>query len=275
MSVLSNEPCTAAVENAVVAVCNVSKTYIVRDGRANLPRKSKRVVSLSDVNLVARSGDFIGVIGQNGSGKSTLLNIIAGNEAPTTGTVYAASQPVLLGISAALKPNLSGRDNVRLGLLAMGMTSDAIEEEMPRILDLTNLGDALDRPMDTYSAGMGARLRFAIATAADPNILLIDEALSAGDAAFAKRAQSRMDELLTRAGAVFLVTHATDVINSMCNRAIWIHDSHIIADSTPQEVTESYSKWANLASSSDDLSAQVVIKEVKQAYSKPSIRLID
>lgn len=259
----------------VIVVKEVSKTFRIRDGRGSLliPSAAKSVRSLVDANFIAYEGDFVGIIGENGSGKSTFINLIAGNEAPSTGDILVRNQPVLLGISAALKPQLTGRDNVALGLLAMGASEDFVAEEMPRIITLSGIGSAIDRPMDTYSAGMGARLRFAIATAVQPEILLIDEALSAGDAAFAQRAKRRMDELLERAGAVLLVTHATDVINSMCNRALWIHQSRIIAEGAPETITSAYRQWAELASAERAEEAEEFIAETELIYKKPKIVL--
>ncbi|MDK6565937.1 ABC transporter ATP-binding protein [Corynebacterium pyruviciproducens] len=256
-------------------VDNVSKIFEIRDGRGSLFRKNNPVVeSLRDVNFLAREGDFVGIIGKNGSGKSTLLNLIAGNETATRGSILVSSQPILLGISAALKPQLSGRENVLLGLLAMGATPDFVEQEMPNIINLSGIGEAIDRPMETYSAGMGSRLRFAIATAVRSDILLIDEALSAGDAEFAKRAQRRMDELLEAAGSVLLVTHATDVINDMCNRAVWVHEGEIIADSTTEYVTENYKEWSELASSDKVTEAKQLISQVKSGYVRPQFSVI-
>ena len=259
----------------IIVAQNVSKTFQIRDGRGFLSRKrtASQVHSLVDANFVGYEGDFVGIIGQNGSGKSTFLNLIAGNEAPTSGAIFVRDQPVLLGISAALKPQLSGRQNVLLGLMAMGADKEYVEQELPRIVELSGIGSAIDRPMETYSAGMGARLRFAIATAIQPDILLIDEALSAGDAAFAKRAKRRMDELLERAGTVLLVTHATDVINSMCNRAIWIHESRIIADDHPEVVTDAYRQWADFAAAEEPSSAEDFISGVELNYRKPQIVL--
>lgn len=270
-----NESDDGTVNDAVILVDNVSKIFEIRDGRGSLFRKNNPVVeSLRDVNFLAREGDFVGIIGKNGSGKSTLLNLIAGNETATRGSILVSSQPILLGISAALKPQLSGRENVLLGLLAMGATPDFVEQEMPNIINLSGIGEAIDRPMETYSAGMGSRLRFAIATAVRSDILLIDEALSAGDAEFAKRAQRRMDELLEAAGSVLLVTHATDVINDMCNRAVWVHEGEIIADSTTEYVTENYKEWSELASSDKVTEAKQLISQVKSGYVRPQFSVI-
>lgn len=202
------------------------------------------VRALTGVSLAARRGESIGIIGSNGSGKSTLLRMIAGLEVPTSGQVLAHSAPVLLGVSAALVPEMSGEQNVKLGCLAMGMTPEAAEAALPGVIELAGIGKAIYLPMRSYSSGMGARLRFAIAAAARPEILLIDEALSTGDAAFKERSKARMDEMLADAGTVFLVSHAAQTIEEMCTRAIWLHKGRAILDGPAEETARRYRWWA-------------------------------
>ena len=175
-------------------------------------RPKVRIDALKGISFVARAGESIGILGRNGAGKSTLLRIIGGLETPTSGTVSARSNPVLLGVNAALVPDLSGERNVRLGCLAMGLSPRQIEEIIPEVIELAGIGKAIYRPMKTYSSGMASRLRFAIAAAANPDILLIDEALSTGDAAFKERSENKMTELRRAAGTVFIVNHAAQVI---------------------------------------------------------------
>ena len=170
-------------------------------------RPKVRVEALKNISFVARAGESIGILGRNGAGKSTLLRVMGGLETPTSGTVSARSTPVLLGVNAALVPDLSGERNVRLGCLAMGLTPQQIEAIIPEVIELAGIGKAIYRPMKTYSSGMASRLRFAIAAAANPDILLIDEALSTGDAAFKERSEIKMTELRRAAGTVFIVNH--------------------------------------------------------------------
>ncbi|MDO5747728.1 MAG: ABC transporter ATP-binding protein [Actinomycetaceae bacterium] len=203
-----------------------------------------KVRALKNISFVARTGESIGILGRNGSGKSTLLRMLGGLETPTTGRIYARSQPVLLGISAALVPTMTGERNALLGCLAMGMKLAEAKEAIPGIIELAGLGEATYLPMQTYSSGMAARLRFAIATAAKPEILMIDEALNAGDVAFRKRSQRAMTELRESAGTVFLVSHAASTIEEMCTRAIWLHAGMIIADGDAKSVAKEYNEWA-------------------------------
>lgn len=202
------------------------------------------VRALRGLSLVAREGESVGIVGQNGSGKSTLLRTIAGLQEPSRGEVHASSEPVLLGVNAALQQELSGRANVRLGLLAMGMMPDQADRLIQGVVNLAGIGDSIHLPMRTYSSGMAARLRFAIACASKPHILLIDEALNTGDAAFKERSKQSMDELRGQAGTVFIVSHAAETIQEMCTRAIWLDNGDFIMDGPAEEVAVKYRWWA-------------------------------
>ncbi|MCK0116289.1 teichoic acid transport system ATP-binding protein [Isoptericola sp. CG 20/1183] len=218
---------------------------ISRAARAVLGNDPKVLVrALSGISFVARSGEQIGLVGQNGSGKSTLLRIIAGLENPAKGKVLAESTPVLIGVNAALVPDLSGEENIRLGCLAMGLSPEQAEAAIPEVKELAGLGKSIFLPMKTYSSGMGARLRFAIATAANPHILLIDEALATGDAAFRERSEARMQGLRDGAGTVFLVSHAAQTIEETCTRAIWLNHGRLVLDGPAEDVALRYRKWA-------------------------------
>ena len=220
------------------------------------------VHALKGVSFSVREGEHVGIVGSNGSGKSTLLRIIGGLETPASGRVLANSTPVLLGVNAALLPALSGAQNVRMGLYALGFTPKEVTEVMPAVIELAGIGDAIHRPMRTYSSGMGARLRFAIATAAQPDILLIDEALGTGDAAFAERSQRAIEALRERAGTVFLVSHAAQTIETMCTRAIWLDQGEILADGDAVEVARAYRWWAwNVATGEQEVADELLAKQ--------------
>ncbi|WP_152185327.1 ABC transporter ATP-binding protein [Segeticoccus rhizosphaerae] len=202
------------------------------------------VEALRGVSFTTYEGESVGIIGQNGSGKSTLLRLVAGLERPTSGEVWASSQPALLGVNAALQPELSGAQNVRLGCLAMGLTPAEVDRVLPDILEVSAIGQAIRLPMKTYSSGMAARLRFAIAVATRSRILLIDEALATGDATFKERSEERLRERLSRAGTVFLVTHVGKVVEQQCARAIWLHDGEVVLDGPAYETAQKYRWWA-------------------------------
>ncbi|MGP5005148.1 ABC transporter ATP-binding protein [Corynebacterium casei] len=265
------------IEKANVVVRNVSKRYVISQSRsddANTVRagRNKIVVdALSDVSFVTVPGESVGLIGLNGSGKSTLLKLIAGGESPTSGDIFVRYQPMLMGVSPALQKNLSGESNIYLGCLALGMSPDEAREQIPIIAEWTELGEAIKRPMSTYSSGMGARLGFAISTAVNPEILLIDEALSTGDAAFGAKAQERMTDLLGRAGNLFLVSHSIGQIEKNCKRTIWINQGRIISDGLTDEVSPTYHEWARLMGKKDKTPAHEYLESIVANYQAPQI----
>ena len=222
-------------------------------------RPKVRVDALKGISFVARAGESIGILGRNGAGKSTLLRVMGGLETPTSGTVSARSNPVLLGVNAALIPDLSGERNVRLGCLAMGMSPQQVEAIIPEVIKLAGIGKAIYRPMKTYSSGMSSRLRFAIAASANPDILLIDEALSTGDAAFKERSENKMTELRRAAGTVFIVNHAAQVIEEMCTRALWLVDGELSGDGPGPQIAHDYRWWSwNIAKDKPDKAATIL-----------------
>lgn len=206
------------------------------------PRLSRVIHAVKDLSFTAYRGQAIGVIGPNGSGKSSLMRALSGLMPPTTGAVYARSTPMLLGVRAAMNPQLSGRRNVYLGSTAMGMTTAEVDERFDDVVAFAQLEDFMDMPMKTYSSGMRARLMFAVATSIDPEILIVDEALAVGDGAFAKRSNERIHELLDGAGTVFVVSHSLPAIDNICDRVLWLHKGELIDDGPPEDVLPKYSK---------------------------------
>ncbi|MGH3735595.1 MAG: ABC transporter ATP-binding protein [Micromonosporaceae bacterium] len=206
------------------------------------------VRAVRGVSFVAYEGEAVGLIGSNGSGKSTLLRTIAGLLPPDKGAVYTRGQPSLLGVNAALLPDLSGERNVMLGCLAMGMELSEVRRRVPEIIDFSGINDKGDNfgalPMRTYSSGMAARLRFAIASAKSHEVLLIDEALATGDARFRRRSEGRIKEMRAAAGTVFLVSHAIGTIRDTCERSIWLESGLIRAIGPTDEVVKEYEQFS-------------------------------
>ncbi|MCI6411266.1 MULTISPECIES: ABC transporter ATP-binding protein [Schaalia] len=233
------------------------------------------VHAVNDVSLVVRSGESVGILGLNGSGKSTLLRMIAGVEPPMAGRVLARSQPTLLGVGAALVPDLTGIRNIRLGCLAMGLTLEETKAATPAIVELAGIGDSIYRPMKTYSSGMGARLRFAINAASQPDILLIDEALGTGDASFKKRSEDVLAEIRRAAGTVFLVSHAAQTVEEMCTRAVWMHEGRLIADGPAWETARAYRLWAWRIAEGKTEEADRLLAEAKEKYAPQSFELLE
>ncbi|MGW6394403.1 ABC transporter ATP-binding protein [Streptomyces sp. NPDC055103] len=207
---------------------------------------SRRVHAVKGVSFAAYRGEAIGLIGSNGSGKSTLLKAVAGLQPVERGQIYTQGQPSLLGVNAALMGDLTGERNVVLGGLAMGMSRAEVRERYDEIVDFSGINekdDAISRPMRTYSSGMGARLRFSIAAARSHDVLLIDEALSTGDARFRRRSQRRIDELRAEAGTVFLVSHSNSTITETCERALWLEAGTLQMDGPAKEVVAAYEEF--------------------------------
>ncbi len=207
-------------------------------------RKHREVQAVRNVSFLAQPGQAIGVLGPNGSGKSSLLRTVAGLLPPSNGAVYARSTPVLLGVGAVLMPQLSGRRNVYIGGTALGMRREEVEERFDEIVRFAELEEFIDMPMRTYSSGMAARLRFAIATTVTPEVLLIDEMLSVGDARFKRKSKRRMQAIMEEAGTLFLVSHSLGMIRNVCSRALWLHRGELVMDGSAQEVVKEYRDWA-------------------------------
>lgn len=223
------------------------------------------VNALNTMSLVAMRGESIGIVGRNGSGKSTLMKLIGGQIAPDRGGVYASSTPIMLGVNAALVPELPGDHNVVLGCLAMGLTHEQIAEKFDSIVELSGLEKAIHLPMRSYSSGMSSRLRFAIAASIDPEILLIDEALNTGDAQFADRSRKRMDELRANAGCVFLVSHSLDTVLQMCSRVVWMDKGDLLMDGGPREVVKAYKDFTKQLSKGNNISAAKLRTEAMES----------
>jgi teichoic acid transport system ATP-binding protein len=206
----------------------------------------REVHAVRGISFMAFEGEAIGLIGSNGSGKSTLLRAIAGLLPATRGGVYSKGQPTLLGVNAALMNDLSGERNVVLGCLAQGMTREEARAATPEIIEFSGIDERnpfSTLPMRTYSSGMAARLRFSIAAAKKHEVLLIDEALATGDAAFRRRSEDRVRELRAGAGTVFLVSHSLSSVVDTCERTIWLESGLIRMDGPTADVIDAYEEF--------------------------------
>ena len=198
------------------------------------------VHAVRGVSFDLYEGDAVGVVGSNGSGKSTLLSAIGGLLPATRGEILVSDEPLMLGVGAALLPEAPGTRNVRLGLLALGLTPDEADDLAPEVIEFSELDDAIERPLRTYSSGMRARLLFSITTAVRPRILLVDEALAVGDKRFKLKSRARMQEMLANTGTLVLVSHSQREIRKVCNRCLWIEQGQLRADGPVEEVLEQY-----------------------------------
>jgi teichoic acid transport system ATP-binding protein len=215
---------------------------LLQAGRRHVGAVSE-VHAVRGVSFTVRHGESVGIVGVNGSGKSTMLRAIAGLMPPKSGSVHVSGEPSLLGVNAALMPQLTGERNIMIGGLALGLTPKQVDERFDEVVEFAGIGDFVYLPMKTYSSGMGARLRFAISSSASPDILMIDEALATGDAAFKERSKARIEQVRENAGTVFLVSHSISTIEAMCTRVLWMHQGQLVMDGPVHEVAEAYKNF--------------------------------
>ena len=231
------------------------KARIKRFGRSG--KFSRRVDAINDVSIDVHYGTVLGIIGSNGAGKSSLMRVIAGIIPPSKGRIEVyGSVSTLLALGVGFNASLTGRENVYLGGLAAGMSRAEIDEQFNEIADFSELGEAIDSPMRTYSSGMYARLAFSVAATVKPDILIIDEALSTGDARFKEKSLNRIKELRTEDRALILVSHALATIEDVCNEVIWLDKGKLMARGEPQQVINQYREFMQVrksASSDEDV----------------------
>ena len=231
-----------------VGVEFVADAYARRTLKAALvdvfwPRRAspRTIHALRDVSLAIRAGERIGLIGPNGAGKTTLLKVFAGIYPPQHGEVHVEGRVCpLFEFATGFEMDATGWDNIRIRALLLGMSAGEIEERIEEIGQFTELGEFLDVPVRCYSAGMLLRLAFATSTAVEPEILLLDEVMAAGDASFIHRARARMDQLMERARVVVFATHALDLLPKICERTIWLDHGRIVVDGPTADVVTDY-----------------------------------
>ena len=241
-----------------VRVENVSVTYRVslerqptlRNTVTRLGRRERivrEVEALKAVSFEVPEGQVLGVVGANGAGKSTLMRTVAGILPPNEGRVEVRGRvSTLLALGVGFNRRLTGRQNVVLGGLAAGLTRSLLQERYDEIVAFAELEDFMDMPMRTYSSGMYGRLAFAVAVNMDPDILIIDEALSVGDARFRKKSFQKMRELCNEDRTILLVSHALGSITELCDAAIWMHKGELLKEGDPQEVVDAYTTFLDV-----------------------------
>lgn len=196
--------------------------------------------ALSDISLTVAKGQAVGIIGENGSGKSTLLQLICGTLHPTAGTIHLSGRvAALLELGAGFNPDFSGRENVSMNASLLGLSPAEIEARMDDILAFADIGDFIDNPVKTYSSGMFVRLAFAVIAHVDADILVIDEALAVGDAAFGQKCM-RFLRRFQKTGTVLFVSHDTAAVTALCDRAIWLNHGTVVAEGDAKTVCERY-----------------------------------
>ncbi|MGM8366153.1 teichoic acids export ABC transporter ATP-binding subunit TagH [Virgibacillus sp. W0181] len=201
--------------------------------------------ALAGVNFEAYKGDAIGFIGINGSGKSTLSNIVAGIVPETFGSVEVNGQASLIAVSAGLKNDLTGRDNIELKCLMLGFNKEEIKKMEPAIIEFSELGKFIDQPVKSYSSGMKSRLGFAISVNVDPDIVIIDEALSVGDKAFSEKSLAKMKEFKSQGKTMVFVSHSIGQMKDFCEKILWLEFGMVKEFGTVEEVIPKYEEFLN------------------------------
>lgn len=207
--------------------------------------KVKSFHALKGVSLDIKKGEILGIIGKNGSGKSTLLNTVAGIFAADSGTIELGNQRVsLLSIGAGFQKNMSGRENIVLNGLLHGFTEEKIRQKMPEIIEFSELGEFIDKPIKTYSKGMYSKLAFSITAFLETDIILIDEVFSVGDEHFKKKSTAKMKELINDSEhTVMIVSHSLSTLRKLCTKMLWLHDGKIKMLGDTENVLSEYEKF--------------------------------
>nr|WP_231551429.1 ABC transporter ATP-binding protein [Methanobacterium sp. SMA-27] len=217
------------------------KEYVIKYLKKEL--ESQSFTALKDISFEVKRGDKLAIIGLNGAGKSTLLKIISGILKPTEGSCKVHGKIVpLLELGAGFDPSYTGRENIFLNGSLLGYKKEFLESKYDEIVEFSELEDFIDVPIKNYSSGMKARLGFAIATMVEPQILILDEVLSVGDAKFRAKSYERIESLLSKNVTVLFVSHSIQQVKRICNRAIWLEKGHIIKEGPAQEVCDLYTK---------------------------------
>jgi teichoic acid transport system ATP-binding protein len=207
----------------------------------------RQIRALKGVTIDVPRGEVLGVIGVNGAGKSTLMRAIAGILPPTEGRVIVRGRvSTLLALGIGFHGALSGRENVYLGGLAAGLTREEVDAKYDDIAEFSELGEFLDLPMRSYSSGMYARLAFSVSVNVDPDILLIDEALSVGDARFKQKSFAKMRELCDQAGTIILVSHGLRMVRRLCTEVAWLHNGKLMMQGEPEAVIDEYTRFLDV-----------------------------
>lgn len=202
--------------------------------------------ALKDVSFSLYSGETLGVIGRNGAGKSTLLRLLADIINPDSGSIRRNTRSVaMLSLRVSLMPHLSGRENAIISGIMLGMRRRDVENCLEEIIDFSELDERIDDPVRTYSSGMKARLGFAVAKQADPEVLLIDEVLSVGDAGFQEKSHDAISQRIHSDRTVVLVSHSDIFINEYCDRVIWIEDGVVRDSGLPDDIMEKYLAYSH------------------------------
>jgi len=243
--------------NSIVEIKDVWKKFPMKRDKpgfkefmVNLPRFINRSANsnfwaLKGLSFSVKQGECLGIIGRNGAGKSTLLSLILGTIYPTRGTTKVSEKITpLLELGAGFHPDLTGRENILINGVLLGLTKYEVSERMEEIIVFSEIGGFIDMPVRTYSSGMNLRVAFSVAIHTDPRLLLIDEVLSVGDEDFQRKSKGALIGLIKGGVTTIMVSHNLNAIKEICARAIWLDEGKIRAEGEPDKVVEEYLKYS-------------------------------
>ncbi|MEW6036732.1 MAG: ABC transporter ATP-binding protein [Pseudomonadota bacterium] len=248
----------------VIALRNVTKSYRSYEHPwENLwevltkIKRHREWTALQPLSLEIAEGEVVGIVGTNGAGKSTLLKLIAGTLIPSSGEILVSGRvAALLELGAGFHPEMTGRENVYLGASVMGLSNDCVGQLYDGIVEFAGLGDFMDQPVKTYSSGMYMRLAFAVATAADPDVLILDETLSVGDGAFARKSFERIIGYKNAGKTILFCSHSLYQVEAICSRVLWLDHGQVVMDGDPAQVVSAYAEFLSGAENGNGVQDQ-------------------
>ena len=238
------EECAILVRNLKIKYRNIN-TSSLKKSLLEKKKKETIVTAVNDVSFYVKKGEIVGIIGKNGCGKSTLLRAIAGIYSPDEGVVETFGNSVaLMAIGVGFQADLTGRENIYLSGRLLGVKEKEMDEYIDEIIEFSELGDFIDRPVSTYSSGMYSKLAFSITVTIKPDIMLLDEVLSVGDQAFKKKSRNKMKSLIhDKNRTVVIVSHSISTLSELCDRMIWMDSGKIVKIGDTEEVLSQYCEY--------------------------------
>ncbi len=235
------------VDHVSIDYRDISHMSLAKSLRKGEVKLSNTVRAVNDISFSVNQGEILGIVGRNGSGKTTLLRSIAGIFQPDEGTIDTHGNRVsLMAIGIGFNGNNTGRENILKSGMLLGCELNYVKEHMNEIIEFSELGEFIDRPVRTYSSGMYSKLSFAVTAILDTDIMLVDEVLSVGDERFRKKSFKKMEELMRSDRTVLIVSHATNTLEQFCDKVLWINDGEYVMMGETQDVLREYDKSMQL-----------------------------